>query len=284
MDVASVLTRDFGPIEQVYDHKDTILYALGIGLGAKPLDPGHLRFLYEDGLVAMPSMANVLGHPGFWSKNPEHAIDWKKLLHAEQRMSIHAAIAPAGKVRAKVDIMGLRDLGERGTMMFQRKVLTDAASGEKVATTISSLMLRGDTGSGNHGDAPADLDKLPDSTPDRSLDIEAAEILPLIYRLSGDLNPLHIDPAVAEVAGFPRPILHGLATKGIAAYAVLAEFCDLDPARLKSMSLRFTRPVLPGDVLRFDFWDTGSGAIRFRASVPTRDQLVLDRGMAEIGG
>lgn len=284
MDVASVLARDFGPIEQAYDHKDTILYALGIGLGAKPLDPGHLRFLYEDGLVAMPSMANVLGHPGFWSKIPEYAIDWKKLLHAEQRMTIHAAIAPAGKVRAKVDIMGLRDLGERGTMMFQRKVLTDAASSEKVATTISSLMLRGDTGSGNHGDAPAELDKLPDSTPDRSLDIEAAEILPLIYRLSGDLNPLHIDPAVAEEAGFPRPILHGLATKGIAAYAVLAEYCGLDPARLKSMSLRFSRPVLPGDVLLFDFWDTGSGAIRFRASVPARDQLVLDRGMAEIGG
>ena len=283
MDVASVLARDFGPIEQAYDHKDTILYALGIGLGATPLDPGHLRFLYEDGLVAMPSMANVLGHPGFWSRGPEYAIDWKKLLHAEQRMSIHTAIAPAGKVRAKVDIMGLRDLGERGTMMFQRKVLTDAASGEKVATTISSLMLRGDTGSGNHGDAPAELDKLPDSAPDRSLAIEASEILPLIYRLSGDLNPLHIDPAVAEVAGFPRPILHGLATKGIAAYAVLAEYCALEPARLKSMSLRFSRPVLPGDVLRFDFWDTGSGAIRFRASVPARDQVVLDRGMAEIG-
>jgi acyl dehydratase len=161
-------------------------------------------------------------------------------------------------------------------------VLTDAASGELVATTISSLMLRGDTGSGDHGDAPAELAKLPESAPDSSLDVEAAEILPLIYRLSGDLNPLHIDPAVAEVAGFPRPILHGLATKGIATYAVLAQFCDLDPERLTSMSLRFSRPVLPGDVLRFDFWDASGGTIRFRASVPARDQIVLDRGVAEI--
>ncbi len=283
MDAAKVLARDFGPIEQAYDYKDTILYALGIGLGANPLDPRHLRFLYEDGLQAMPSMANVLGHPGFWSRDPQYAMDWKQLLHAEQRMTIHSAIPPEGKVYSKVEIIGLRDLGPRGTMMHQRKLLTDAVSGELVATTISSLMLRGDLGSGDHGEAPPELEKLPETAPQRSLEVEAAEILPLIYRLSGDLNPLHIDPAVAEVAGFPRPILHGLATKGIATYAVMSEYCDLDPARLKAMSLRFSRPVLPGDVLRFDFWDAGSGTIRFRASVPARDQVVLDRGVAEIG-
>jgi acyl dehydratase len=282
MDVAKVLARDFGKIEQGYTFKDSILYALGIGLGSKPLDPGHLRFLYEDGLLAMPSMANVLGHPGFWANKPEYAIDWKKLLHAEQRMVIHAAIPPEGKVISQIDIMGIRDLGTRGTMMHQRKILADAASGQQLATTITSLMLRGDTGSGNHGEAPDELKKLPETGPDHSTDVEASEILPLIYRLSGDLNPLHIDPAVAEVAGFPRPILHGLATKGIATYAILSEYCDLDPARLKSMSLRFSRPVLPGDVLRFDFWNDTPGTVRFRAAVPARDLIVLDRGVAEI--
>jgi acyl dehydratase len=283
MDVAAVLARDFGRIEQEYGIKDTILYALGVGLGAKPLDPDHLRFLYEDGLIAMPSMANVLGHPGFWAKDPHYGIAWQKLLHAEQRMEMHAALPPQGRVQAKLDIMGLRDLGERGTMMFQRKQLHDAASGAKLATTITSLMLRGDTGSGDHGDAPADLARLPETPPERSIELEAAEILPLIYRLSGDYNPLHIDPKVAEVAGFPRPILHGLATKGLATFAILSAYCGFDPARLKSMALRFSQPVLPGDVLRFDFWSEG-GNVRFRASVPARGKVVLDRGLAEITG
>jgi acyl dehydratase len=282
MDVAKVLAREFGAIEQSYSFRDTILYALGVGLGAKPLDPKHLRFLYEDGLLAMPSIANVLGHPGFWAKDPEYAIDWKTLLHAEQRLIMHATIPVEGKVRSQIDIMGIRDLGTRGAMMHQRKILKDATNGQKIATTITSLMLRGDTGTGNHGDAPDELAKLPETAPDRSVEVEAAEILPLIYRLSGDLNPLHIDPAVAETAGFPRPILHGLATKGIATYAILSEYCDLDPSRLASMSLRFSRPVLPGDVLRFDFWNDTRGIVRFRAAVPERDQVVLDRGIAVV--
>jgi acyl dehydratase len=282
MDVAKVLAREFGVIEQSYTFKDTILYALGVGLGAKPLDPKHLRFLYEDGLLAMPSMANVLGHPGFWAIDPQYGIDWKKLLHAEQRLIMHGPIPTEGKVESQIDIMGIRDLGDRGAMMHQRKILKDATNGHKLATTITSLMLRGDTGTGDHGDAPDELAKIPETAPDRSLEVEAAEILPLIYRLSGDLNPLHIDPAVADVAGFPRPILHGLATKGIATYAVLSEYCDLDPARLMSMSLRFSKPVLPGDRLHFDFWNNTSGNIRFRATASERDQLVLDRGIAVV--
>jgi acyl dehydratase len=135
---------------------------------------------------------------------------------------------------------------------------------------------------------PAELSKLPESQPDSALEVEATEIQPLIYRLSGDLNPLHIDPAVAEVAGFSRPILHGLATKGMAGYALLRQFCDLDPARLKAMAVRFSRPVLPGDRIRFEFWSDGlagaKGIVRFRAVVPNRDNLlVLDRCSAEIG-
>ncbi len=282
MDTAALFAHEFVPTEQEYAFKDTILYALGVGLGAKPLDPRHLRFLYEKDLVAMPSFANVLGHPGFWQKDPKFAITWQKLLHAEQRLEIHAPVPSEGKVRSQIDIMGLRDLGERGTMMHQRKVLSDANTGEKIATAVSSLMLRGDMQSGDHGDAPDELSKLAEREPDRSLDVEAAEILPLIYRLSGDWNPLHIDPDIATAAGFPRPILHGLATKGLATFAVLSQFCDLDPTRLKTMSLRFSRPVLPGDAMRFEFWDEGGGTLRFRATVPARDQIVLDRGLASI--
>jgi acyl dehydratase len=197
-------------------------------------------------------------------------------------MYLHGLIPPEGKVVADIDIMGLRDLGERGTMMHQRKVLRDAASNSKIATTITSLLLRGDPGSGNHGEAPAELNKLDLGTPDCSVTIEVAEILPVIYRLSGDLNPLHIDPQVATAAGFSRPILHGLATKGVATYAIMLQYCDLDPSRLKEMALRFTRPVLPSETLRFDFWGTGPGTIRFAATVLERNEIVLDRGTAQV--
>lgn len=280
MDSQRVIGRVFPDNRHCYAAKDTILYALGVGLGAEPLDAKHLRFLYEDGLVAMPTLANVLGHPGFWLKDPTYGIDWRQILHAEQRLTLNHPLAPKGDVIARHDIMGIRDNGERGAMLHQRKSLVDAATGEEVASTVATLMLRGDGGCGDFGEVPEELSKLPDSVPDRELEIEAAEILPLIYRLSGDLNPLHIDPEVATVAGFPRPILHGLATKGIAAYALMRTYCDLDPTRLRSMALRFSRPVLPGDLIKFEFWD--GDPVRFRASVAARDQIVLDRGTAEI--
>lgn len=283
MHLDKVVNHVFADTEQTYTFKDTILYALGVGFGAEPLDPGHLRFLYEDGLQASPTYCNVLGHPGMWIRDEQYGVDWKKLLHAEQRMEIHATLPPQGRVVARHRIMGVRDMGERGAMVHQCKTVTDPDSGTRIATVTNTLMLRADGGCGDWGDAPAELQKLPDTAPDCALEVQATEIQPLIYRLSGDVNPLHIDPAVAASAGFPRPILHGLATKGMAGYALLRQFCDMDASRLGSMAVRFTRPVLPGDLIRFEFWGTGPGTVRFRAVVPGRDGVtVLDRGTAEI--
>jgi acyl dehydratase len=284
MHVEKVYGRAFPETTQAYTARDTILYALGVGFGTEPLDPAHIDFLFEERLKAAPTYANVLGHPGMWARDPEYGIDWKKLLHAEQRLEMHRPLAPEGTIRARHHIMGLRDLGERGAMLHQRKQVIDAATGDLIATVTNTLMLRGDGGCGDHGEVPDELTRLPDTAPDSTLDIPVLEIQPLIYRLSGDINPLHIDPAVAAVAGFSRPILHGLSTKGVAGYALLRQFCDFDPARLKSMAVRFSRPVLPGDVIRFEFWQQG-GTVRFRAVVPNRDNLmVLDRCTADITG
>lgn len=283
MNLDKVISRRFPDTEATYNFKDTILYALGVGFGAEPLDAKHLRFLYEDGLVAAPTYANVLGHPGFWARDPEYGIDWKKLLHAEQRLTLHRALPAEGKVIGRHDVMGIRDKGEgAGAFLHQRKQVIDAASGEPIASVVTTLMLRGDGGCGNYGDAPAELEKLPEGEPDQVAEVQTEEIAPLIYRLSGDLNPLHIDPAVARQAGFERPILHGLATKGFAGYALLKAYCDFDASRLRSMALRFSRPVLPGDRIRFEFWQPRPGLVRFRAVVPARDLVVLDRGTAEI--
>ncbi len=268
---------------QSYTAKDSILYALGVGFGSEPLDPDHIKFLFEERLVATPTYANVLGHPGMWSRDPQYGIDWKRLLHAEQRLVMHKPLAPEGRIVASHAVIGIRDNGERGAMLHQSKSVIDAASDELIATITNTLMLRGDGGCGDFGEQPAELAKLPESNPDFSVSVEATEIQPLVYRLSGDLNPLHIDPEVASAAGFPRPILHGLATKGMAGYVLIKTVCGFDPARLGSMAVRFSRPVLPGDVLRFDFWGRGPGEVRFRAVVPGRDNLVvLDRCTAEI--
>lgn len=285
MNFDKVVNRHFTETRQSYSARDTILYALGVGFGTRPLDADHLPFLFEERLVAAPTYANVLGHPGMWARDPEYDIAWKKLLHAEQRLEMHAPLAPEGEVVASHAILGLRDRGaDKGVMLHQQKLVRDARTGDRIATVTNTLMLRGDGGCGDWGDAPAELEVLPDTAPDRSLEVPVSEIQPLIYRLSGDLNPLHIDPEVAKVGGFPRPILHGLSTKGMAGYALLREYCEMDASRLKSMAVRFSSPVLPGDTLRFDFWGAGAGPVRFRATAVNRDGIkVLDRCTAEVG-
>jgi acyl dehydratase len=285
MDLEKVVNRQFAKTRQSYSARDTILYALGVGFGTRPLDPDHLKFLFEEGLVATPTMANVLGHPGMWVRDPEYGVAWKKLLHAEQRLEMHALLAAEGEIEAEHHILGIRDRGaDKGAMLHQQKRVIDSASGTLIATVTNTLMLRGDGGCGDWGDAPADLDRLPETEPDSAIDIPVMEIQPLIYRLSGDYNPLHIDPEVAKAGGFSRPILHGLSTKGMAGYALLRQLCGMDPARLGSMAVRFTSPVLPGDTLRFEFWRTDPGNVRFRAMALNRDNVkVLDRCTAQIG-
>lgn len=287
MNFDKVIHRQFPPTEARYTFKDTILYALGVGFGAEPLDAQHLRYLYEDGLLAAPTMGNVLASASFWAREPEYEIDWRKLLHAEQRLTLHRPLPVEGAVTARHDLMGVRDKGEgAGAMLYQRKTVSDAASGEALCSVVTTLMLRGDGGCGDYGEAPPELAPLPQRAPDKVLEVQTMELSPLIYRLSGDLNPLHIDPAIAAHAGFERPILHGLCSKGFAGYALLKAYCDFDPARLRSMALRFSRPVLPGDRIRFEFWHDAAepGLVRFRASVPARGLVVLDRGSAEIAG
>ncbi|RJG23474.1 MaoC/PaaZ C-terminal domain-containing protein [Massilia cavernae] len=283
MNLDQVVRRHFPDTEARYTAKDSILYALGVGFGAEPLDPQHLRYLYEEGLLAAPTFANVLGHAGFWAREPEYGIDWRKLLHAEQRLTMHAPLPAHGTVIGRHDVMGVRDKGERsGALLYQRKSVTDAASGQPICSVVTTLMLRGDGGCGDHGAAPPELEPLPEGAPELVLEVQTLEISPLIYRLSGDLNPLHIDPEIARIAGFERPILHGLCTKGFAGYALLKAYCDFEPGRLKSMALRFSKPVLPGDRIRFEFWQPQPGLVRFRATVPAREQVVLDRGTAEV--
>lgn len=266
--------------DQSYGSRDTILYALGLGYGSDPLDPAQLEFVYEEGLKSVPSISNVLAHPGFWLKQPEFQVDWVKILHGEQSFEIHKPIPPSGKVRAEFFIEAIDDKGpDKGAMLYQVKNLFQSGTNELLASVRSVVFLRGDGGCGSIGTPPSLPGAVPQGEPDAVCEIATLPQQALIYRLSGDYNPLHADPEPARKAGFERPILHGLCTMGIATRALLSTYLPGRPEGLKSMFVRFSKPVFPGETIVTAFHRKGD-EIRFRCRVKERDIVVLDRGQA----
>lgn len=273
---------DFGEIEQTYTTKDSILYALGLGLGADPMDERQLRFVYEDGMAALPTMSVVLGYPGFWLKDPETGVDWVKVLHGEQGIIVHKPLPAEGTVVGKTRVTEIIDKGEgRGALILSERDVVDKASGDLLATLTSTTFARGDGGFGGPEGPSPKPHVLPERDADEVCDLPTLPQAALIYRLSGDFNPLHADPKVAVAAGFERPILHGLCTLGVAGHALLKTACGYDPARFKSMALRFSAPVYPGETIRTEVWRDDS-VVSFRSSVVERDVVVLNNGRAEV--
>jgi len=270
---------------QVYTMRDTMLYALGLGIGQLAVeDPAALRYVFEDGLHALPTMAIVLAYPGFWVAEPQYGLDWRKILHADQSLEVHAPLPAAGIVRSETQVEAIFDKGaDKGALMYLRRTLFDDATGGHLATVRQGLFLRGDGGFGGRGDGAPVPAFIPERAADLVVDAPTRREQALIYRLSGDYNPLHVSPGVAAQAGFPRPILHGLATFGIAGYAALAQLCDGDMARLRRIDARFSSPVFPGETLRVELWRTGSGRASLQVRVVERDLVVLKNGYVEFG-
>lgn len=282
IDYDKLMNRKFERLEHTYTEKDTILYALGVGMGIDPLDEDCLKFVYEDGLKAMPSMANVLAYPGFWAKEPDTGIDWVKILHAGQEMIMHKPLPASGKVEATTRINEIVDKGEgKGALILSERTVRDSATGEDLCTLISTTMARGDGGFGG----PSVPSPKPDSVPEREADIvcdlPTLPMAALIYRLSGDYNPLHASPSVATAAGFKAPILHGLCTFGVATHAIMKTLCDYDPSRFHRIRLRFSSPVYPGETIRTEIWRNGN-EVAFRCRVVERDVVVINNGYAEV--
>lgn len=286
--------RQFAPVHQQYSERDTQLYALSLGLGNNPLDTSALPFVYEGlpgGLRALPSQAVVLGYPGFWAREPDTGIDWVRLLHGEQRMRLHQPLPAQAEVVGHNRITHLIDKGEgKGAILVTERQL-HSRQGQLLATLEQVSFLRGDGGySQLHGGQPSDapLTPLLPSPQDRAADfVDVQAIRPeaaLLYRLMGDDNPLHADPEVARAAGFERPILHGLASYGLVAHALLRQCADHNPARLCALSIRFAAPVYPGETLVTEIWRVPGQPLQFqlRAKVQERDKLVLSHGMAEL--
>lgn len=282
MDLAALKAHRFEPRRLAYSAKDTILYALSVGVGDDPLDPRQLRFSYENGLAALPTMAAVLAHPGAWIANPTFKVNFLKLLHGEQNLTVHKSLPPEGEIEANYRIAGVVDKGEdKGALVYFEKVLSEAHGGEKLCTVSSTLFLRADGGCGSFGTAPPPLPAEPVAPPTFVADLKTTVGAALLYRLNGDLNPIHVDPAAAAKAGFERPILHGLCTYGVVGYLLTRCACGNEPGRLRSLGARFSAPVYPGETIRVE-GQRVAGGIHFRALVPSRDKVVLSQGFAAL--
>lgn len=278
------------PIEDVLQHyteRDTMLYALGLGIGADPLDPEQLRYVYEKNLQALPTFAAALAWPKSWMRNPETGIDYVKLVHGEQDVRWLRPIPAAAHIRSRTRVSRVVDKGAgKGAVVEQLRELVDEAGGAILAEVRQVSFLRGDGGfSAADGVSDAPPEALP-AVPERASDAQWAVSTPpqaaLLYRLSGDSNALHADPEVAARAGFPRPILHGLATYGMACYAALRVCAGNDASRLTRLATRFTAPVYPGEEVQFEFWRESDTMWRLRARVAAREAVVLNNGIVEL--
>ncbi|SOE90622.1 Acyl dehydratase [Burkholderia sp. YR290] len=268
--------------ETTYSARDTILYALALGLGADPTDASQLPFVFEEGLKALPTMPLTLAYPGFWLKDPATGVDWQQTLHGEQSIEIHAPLPAAGTVVGRIWVDEVLDKGpQKGALVYARASLTDKATGKLLCSLATTMFCRADGGFGGPAGPAKEVHRLPDRLADDVCDLPTLPWSALLYRLTGDFNPLHASPAVAQSAGFERPILHGLCTFGVAGHALLRTLCGYEPSRMRRMDARFSAPVYPGETIRTEIWRETEGRASFRCRVVERDLVVLNNGLYE---
>jgi acyl dehydratase len=250
-----------------------MLYALSVGFGSDPLNRKELPFVYEKGLVAVPTMATVIA----WDDDPilNTGIDPKMAVHGEQSVTIHKPLPVAATVVASIRFTDIFDKGEgRGAILLIETRIRDQATGDAICTNRMTVFARGDGGFGGPSGSPPPAHRLPERAADNVVDLDTRPDQALLYALNGDRNPLHRDPDFAVEVGFPRPVLHGLCSYGIACRAILSAKLDFDTSQIKEFSCRFSAPHFPGEMLRTEIWRDGD-TISFRCTVPSRGNVVV---------
>jgi acyl dehydratase len=246
------------PVERSWTSKDALLYAVGVGAGTD-----ELPFVTENSSgveqQVLPTFAVIVGGGGGGAMRSVGDFDFSKLVHGEQSFTLHSPIPVEGRVRTVSRIVGIYDKGS-GAVIETEAESVDAETEEPRFSTRSAVFIRGEGGFG--GDrGPSKRTELPEREPDHTVTYQTRPEQALIYRLSGDRNPLHSDPQFAKLAGFDRPILHGLCTYGFTGRALLHTLCDSDPTRFTSMAGRFTSPVFPGEKLEVVMWTDGGQTV-----------------------
>jgi acyl dehydratase len=270
----SFVGKKLEPVKAQHTQRDVMLYALGVGCGTD-----ELQFTYERDLKVLPTFAVIPAFPAMLNLGGAMQVNPMMILHGEQRIELHAPIPTEGTITTTPTIKAMYDKGKGALVVVE----TDSvdAKGRLLFRNRSGIFARGEGGFGGDRGPSGVKNPVPDRKPDRSVAFKTRPDQALLYRLSGDMNPLHADPDFARMAGFDRPILHGLCTFGFAGRAVLQAWCDGDPARFKSFEVRFSGVVFPGETITTDMWQVAPGQIVLTARTE-RGEAVLSSAAAEV--
>ena len=269
------------PQQRSWTSKDALLYAIGVGAGlGDPLQ--ELQFTTENTAGVQQQVLPTFGVLLAQARAAGNLGDFDRamLVHAEQSIELHKPLPVEGTLQTSATVTGIYDKGS-GALIITENEAVDAATGEPLVTSTSGIFIRGEGGFGGPRGAGESW-ALPDRAPDHRVVQETRPEQALIYRLSGDRNPLHVDPKFAARGGFSKPILHGLCTYGVTGRALLHALCDGDPARFRSMSGRFSRPVLPGEPLTVSMWLDGNGETALFQTTREDGTVVIDRGRVQV--
>ncbi|MEO1988986.1 MAG: MaoC/PaaZ C-terminal domain-containing protein [Martelella sp.] len=279
IDIEKLMKFKVPVVSQVLTPKDVAFYALSVGLGRDPLDLHQLAFVDPTReLRIMPSMVLVLAHPGFWLADPDSGVDPAAILHAAQSFKILGLLPQEDQVESRTCIVEVIDKGPGKAALLHTESRLYDAGGNLFAVLDRTTFIRGGGGFGGSPGSATTRKEAPAADPDFVVDLATGREQALLYRLNGDLNPLHSDPAVATEAGFDAPILHGLCAMGVVTHALLRSLADYAPEVIRAVELRFSNPIFPGETIRTEIWRDG----RFRASVPARGVNVIEDGFADV--
>ena len=275
--------------ESKYDERDVSLYALGVGAAENPLDPSGLSLVYEmngEGFHTLPTFAVVPAmkviFDGFkrGDKAPGMNYGFERVLHGEQYTELKRPLPPRAKLRHELKCKDVYDKGKNAVVIMGIKTFDE--NGDELAYNEVSTVVRGAGGWGGDRGPSAEINVPPSRAADAVIEEKTRDNQALLYRLSGDINPLHADPAFAQGFGFDKPILHGLCTYGFAARAVLRAFSKGDPRYFKSIKVRFADSVFPGETLITEMWKESDTRIVFRTKVKERDKVVISNAAVEL--
>lgn len=261
--------------------KDAMLYALGVGFGSDPLESGQLQYVQENSLKVLPTMATVIAHVPGWLKMAD--VNSGPSIHAGCRVEIYKPIKLHSTYRSKSKIFEVVDKGVgKPALITSLREVFEQGDSDPTFTVMSTSLFRGKGGFGGQSRSELEDPIMPARDADVICDLQTLPQQALIYRLSGDYNPLHSDPETARRQGFPKPIFHGLGTFGFACHALLKTLCNYEASRLTKIGARFVRPVFPGESLRINIWND-EGDVRFNVVVPSRaNEIVLESGTAAV--